>query len=72
MATLRSTPTAITPEVTRLVRAPPGSLGHRDALRAFADELDDSTGDLIAATSSSVRVVAALACRACSKGSPSQ
>ena len=49
VATLRSTPAAVTPEVTRLVARLRARWGTEDALRAFADELDDSTGDLIAA-----------------------
>jgi Flp pilus assembly protein TadB len=49
VATLRSTPAAIAPEVTRLVARLRARWDTEDALRAFADELDDSTGDLIAA-----------------------
>lgn len=49
VATLRSTPGAIAPEVTRLVARLRARWVTEDALRAFADELDDSTGDLIAA-----------------------
>ena len=49
VATLRSTPAAVAPEVTRLVARLRARWGTEDALRAFADELDDSTGDLIAA-----------------------
>lgn len=49
VATLRSTPAAVTPEVTRLVARLRARWGTADALRAFADELDDATGDLIAA-----------------------
>lgn len=49
VATLRSTPAAITPEMTRLVARLRARWNTEDALRAFADELDDSTGDLIAA-----------------------
>lgn len=49
VATLRSTPAAIAPEVTRLVARLRARWVTEDALRAFADELDDSTGDLIAA-----------------------
>lgn len=48
VATLRSTPAAVAPEVTRLVARLRARWGTEDALRAFADELDDSTGDLIA------------------------
>jgi Flp pilus assembly protein TadB len=49
VATLRSTPAPITPEVTHLVARLRARWVTEDALRAFADELDDSTGDLIAA-----------------------
>lgn len=49
VATLRSTPASITPEVTRLVARLRARWVTEQALRAFADELDDSTGDLIAA-----------------------
>jgi len=49
MATLRSTPEPIAPEVTRLVARLRARWATEDALRAFADELDDATGDLVAA-----------------------
>ena len=49
VATLRSTPVPIAPEVTRLVARLRARWGTEDALRAFADELDDATGDLVAA-----------------------
>lgn len=49
VATLRSTPAAIAPEVTRLVARLRARWVTEDALRAFADELDDPTGDLVAA-----------------------
>lgn len=49
VATLRSTPSPIASEVTRLVARLRARWVTEDALRAFADELDDSTGDLIAA-----------------------
>lgn len=49
VATLRSTPAAIRPEVTRLVARLRARWSTETALRAFADELDDATGDLIAA-----------------------
>ena len=49
VATLRSTPAAITPEVTRLVSRLRARWVTEDALRAFADDLDDATGDLVAA-----------------------
>lgn len=49
VTTLRSTPAAIAPEVTRLVARLRARWSTEQALRAFADELDDSTGDLVAA-----------------------
>lgn len=49
VATLRSTPAAISPEVRRLVGRLRARWGTEEALRAFADELDDPTGDLVAA-----------------------
>ena len=49
IATMRSTPTAIRPEVSRLVARLRARWGTEPALRAFADELDDATGDLVAA-----------------------
>lgn len=49
VATLRSTPSAIAPEVIRLVARLRARWATEDALRAFADELDDATGDLVAA-----------------------
>ncbi|WP_457255903.1 type II secretion system F family protein [Pedococcus sp. P5_B7] len=48
VSTLRSTPEAIRPEVTRLASRLRARWATEDALRAFADELDDATGDLIA------------------------
>jgi tight adherence protein B len=48
IATLRSTPEPIRPEVTRLASRLRARWSSEDALRAFADELDDATGDLIA------------------------
>nr|WP_281497350.1 type II secretion system F family protein [Ornithinimicrobium sp. F0845] len=45
---LRSTPEAIRPEVTRLTGRLRARWATQDALRAFADDLDDATGDLIA------------------------
>lgn len=47
-ATLRSTPDAIRPEVSRLVARLRARVSTEDALRAFADDLDDSTGDMVA------------------------
>lgn len=49
IATLKSTPDAIRPEVSTLVARLRGRWPVREALRAFADDLDDATGDLIAA-----------------------
>lgn len=49
VATLRSTPAPIAGEVNRLVARLRSRWVTEDALRAFADELDDSTGDLVAA-----------------------
>lgn len=49
VATVRSTPAAIAPEVTRLVARLRARWVTEDALRAFSDELDDATGDLVAA-----------------------
>ena len=49
MATLRSTPEAIRPEVTHLVARLRARWGTEAALRAFADEVNDATGDLVAA-----------------------
>jgi Flp pilus assembly protein TadB len=49
VATLRSTPAPISPEVRRLVARLRARWDTEAALRAFADELDDATGDLIAA-----------------------
>ena len=49
VATLRSTPQPIAPEVTRLVARLRARWATEEALRAFADELDDATGDLVAA-----------------------
>lgn len=45
---LRSAPEAIRPEVTRLTGRLRARWATEDALRAFADDLDDATGDLIA------------------------
>ncbi len=49
VATLRSTPAPIADEVGRLVARLRARWATEDALRAFADELDDATGDLVAA-----------------------
>ena len=49
IATLRSAPTEVRPEVGRLVARLRARWGTEAALRALADDLDDSTGDLIAA-----------------------
>ena len=48
-ATLRSTPDAIKPEVSALVARLRARWDTEQALRAFADDLDDVTGDLIVA-----------------------
>ncbi|MCL1870586.1 MAG: type II secretion system F family protein [Promicromonosporaceae bacterium] len=48
-STLRSVPPAIAPEVRRLVARLRARGNTEEALRAFADELDDATGDLVAA-----------------------
>lgn len=48
-ATLRSTPAAIKPEVTALVARLRARVSTEQALRMFADDLDDATGDLVAA-----------------------
>lgn len=48
-ATLRSTPEAIRPEVAKLVARLRARVGTEEALRAFADDLDDTTGDFVAA-----------------------
>ncbi|MFC5041773.1 type II secretion system F family protein [Ornithinimicrobium kibberense] len=49
LRSLRSTPGPIKPEVTRLAGRLRARWATEDALRAFADDLDDPTGDLIAA-----------------------
>ena len=49
IATLRSTPASIRPEVSRLVARLRARWPTEQALRTFADELDDTTGDLVAA-----------------------
>lgn len=49
VTTLRSTPAPIAAEVKRLVARLRARWDTETALRAFADELDDATGDLIAA-----------------------
>lgn len=48
VATLKSTPAPISGEVTRLVARLRARWATEAALRAFADELDDATGDLVA------------------------
>lgn len=50
VATLRSTPEAIHPEVSTLAARLRSRWTTEAAIRAFADDLDDPTGDLIAAT----------------------
>jgi len=49
MATLRSTPEAIRPEVTHMVARLRARWTTEAALRAFADDVNDATGDLVAA-----------------------
>lgn len=49
IATLRSAPEPIRPEITGLVARLRARWAVEDALRAFADDLDDATGDLVAA-----------------------
>ena len=49
IATVGSTPDSIKPEVSRLVSRLRARWSTEDALRVFADELDDATGDLVAA-----------------------
>ncbi|KGN41024.1 type II secretion system F family protein [Knoellia aerolata] len=49
LSTLRSTPAPIRPEVTRLASRLRARWATEDALRAFADDLDDATGDVVAA-----------------------
>lgn len=49
VATLRSTPQPIAVEVNRLVARLRARWATEEALRAFADELEDSTADLVAA-----------------------
>jgi len=49
VATLRSTPAPIAPGVSRLIARLRARWDTEAALRVFADELDDATGDLIAA-----------------------
>ena len=48
-ASLRSAPDAIRPEVGRLVGRMRSRWSTEQALRAFADDLDDATGDLVCA-----------------------
>ncbi|MFE7506708.1 type II secretion system F family protein [Promicromonospora sp. NPDC057488] len=48
--TLRSVPDAIRPEVTTLVARLRARWGTEAALRAFADDLDDATGDVVSAS----------------------
>jgi Flp pilus assembly protein TadB len=49
VATLRSAPEPIRPEVAQLVARLRARWSTEDALRMFADDLDDATGDLVAA-----------------------
>jgi Flp pilus assembly protein TadB len=50
VATLRTTPDVIRPEVASLVGRIRSRWNTGEALRAFADEFNDATGDLVAAT----------------------
>lgn len=50
VATLRTAPDVIRPEVATLVSRIRSRWNTAEALRAFADEFNDSTGDLVAAT----------------------
>ncbi len=50
MVTLRSTPAAVQPEVRALVARLRAGWDTAAALRAFAEDLGDATGDLVAAT----------------------
>ena len=50
VATLRTAPEIIRPEVATLVSRVRSRWSTQEALRAFADEFNDSTGDLVAAT----------------------
>jgi len=50
VATLRTAPDVIRPEVATLVSRIRSRWNTGEALRAFADEFNDSTGDLVAAT----------------------
>ena len=49
MASLRSTPESVRPQVSLLVARLRSRWPTEQALRAFADDLDDATGDLVAA-----------------------
>jgi tight adherence protein B len=48
VASLGSTPAAVKPQVSQLVSRINAGWSSEDALRAFADDLDDATGDLVA------------------------
>ncbi len=50
VATVRSTPEAIYPQVAQLAARLRARWPTEDALRAFADDLDDATGDVVAAS----------------------
>ena len=50
MVNLKSTPTALRPQVQTLVARLSSRWPTEQALRAFADDLDDATGDLVAAS----------------------
>ena len=49
IASLRSTPQSVRPQVSGLVSRLKGRWPTEAALRAFADDIDDATGDLVAA-----------------------
>jgi len=72
IATLRSTPDPIRPEVTRLVARLRARWSTEEALRMFADDLDDATGDLVAGNLILGARRAAPALPACWRASPSR
>lgn len=49
MASLRSTPEVVRPQVTKLITRLRARWATEAALRAFAEDIDDATGDLVAA-----------------------
>ena len=72
VATLRSAPDPIRPEVTRLVARLRARWSTEEALRMFADDLDDATGDLVAANLILGPAAAAPAWPACWRAWPSR